>query len=134
MPLKCPKVKLRGQKPQNFNPKSVIKFRKVLQTLHFSVKICILVYVLVCSILKTSITAFIFDLLPILCQKSNFQQFLDLLLTLRPLYNIKKVLVIAKNLPKTSINFYYWKIQLFPTCDAEMLLKCSKVVNFRGKT
>ena len=118
MPLKCPKVKLRGQKPQNFNPKSVIKFRKVLQTLHFLVKICILVYVLVCCIVKTSITAFIFDLLPILCQKKQFlqfQQFLDHLLTLRPLYNIKEVLVIAKNLPKTSINFYYWKIQLLPT-------------------
>ena len=66
MPLRCPKVELRGQKPQNFNPKSVMKFWKVLLTLHFLVKICILVHVFVCCILKTSITAFIFDLLKIL--------------------------------------------------------------------
>ena len=32
MPFKCPKVELGGQKPQNFNLKSGIKSRKVLQT------------------------------------------------------------------------------------------------------
>ena len=31
-PLKCPKVERRGQKPQNFDLKSDIKFQKMLQT------------------------------------------------------------------------------------------------------
>ena len=55
-------------------------------------------------------------------QVLQFQQFLDLLLTLRPLYNIKEVLVIAKNLPKTSIKILLLENSIISNfSDAEML-------------
>ena len=43
MPLRCPKVELRGQKPQNFDLKLGIKFWKELQTPWFLVKYCVLI-------------------------------------------------------------------------------------------
>ena len=119
MPLKSPKVEFGGgQKPQNFNQKSGIKFRKVLQTSQFLLKNCILVSSCLLFTKNMNICFHLQFIADFKTKKSNFcnfHQFLDPLLTLRPPYSIKEALIRVQNLPKAWINFYYWKMQLYLT-------------------